>query len=103
MQHRPGGYLQEGLEFGSKFMKGAPGVPVLQLGYRVAGKCPIDWALEAGVQQVQRRGVEGMQTPFEGQAQMDMVAVMLLMDFMKSLHECVCSQLMPQLTVNIFK
>lgn len=86
-------YLQEGLQLCSKVLKGAPGVPVLQLGYWVAGKCPVDWALEAGVQQVQQRGVEGMQAPFEGQAQMDMVAVMLLVDCMKSLHEGICRQL----------
>lgn len=52
MQDSQSGYLQKGLELGSKLLEGAPGVPVLQLGYWVAGQSPIDWALEAGVQQV---------------------------------------------------
>ena len=34
-------------------MEGTPGVPVLQLGYWMAGQSPIDLALEAGVQQIQ--------------------------------------------------
>ena len=53
MQQGYSRYLQKGLELCSKVMEGTPGVPVLQLGYRVAGQSPIDWALEAGVQQIQ--------------------------------------------------
>ena len=49
MQQSQSRYLQKGLELGSKLLEGTPGVPVLQLGYWVAGQSPVDWALEAGV------------------------------------------------------
>ncbi len=58
---------------------------MLQLGHWVAGKGSTDWPFETWVQQVQQRGVEGVKTPFEGEPQMHIVALMLAMDSAQSL------------------
>ena len=58
---------------------------MLQLGHWVAGKGSTDWPYETWVQQVQQRGVEGVKTPFEGEPQMHIVALMLAMDSAQSL------------------